>query len=778
MKRNLVILMAYVLFGAAAYSQTAQTVRGTVYEAATGSPLEFATVTVSNTPTPIGAITDSVGQFSLNVPIGRHDLQVKYLGYEPVILREVLVGSSKEVVLNIGMTESQTTLNEIVVTPHINKAEPLNSMAITGGRMLSTEEASRYAGGMDDPARLVSAFAGVSSNVGNNGIVVRGNAPRSLQWRLEDVEIPNPNHFADVTTFGGGGFTSLSSFVLGNSDFFTGAFPVEYSNALSGVFDMNIRNGNNSRWEHAIKVGVLGIDLSSEGPLKKGYNGSYIVNYRYSTLSLLAPLLPEDADGTNYQDLSFKFFMPTGKAGNFTIWGTGLIDVSGTKVEEDRNNWIYDQDMENQDVKQFMAAAGVGHNLNVGNTGFLKSTLAFTVSGLNMHTERINPTSEQMLHKDKTMNTYWNFVLASAFQRKYTSRHTNRSGIRITGMRYSLDVKNATKGDGIMQPIADETGFSSLIFAYSTSTFRLSPAWTANVGLNTQLFTLNGNYSIEPRAGVKYQFRTNQSLSFGYGSHSRLEMLNYYFSKKDGEHINKNLDFTRAHHISLAYDFIIKENHHLKIEPYFQYLYNAPIIPDSTFCFINLQGGDDLFISDKLVNKGKGMNYGIDITFEQYMTKGFYYMITASIFSSRYKTDLGKWYDTRYNRKYAINMLGGKEWMVGKNRRNMLGLNLRLTFQGGERFSPINDLESINQETAVYNENIPFSKSLSPAFVGYVGVKYRVNRRKTAHEFVAQINNFTGYKDYYGHRFNHATGKVEPEREANMVPEISYKIEF
>lgn len=162
----------------------------------------------------------------------------------------------------------------------------------------------------------------------------RGNAPRSLQWRLEDVEIPNPNHFADVTTFGGGGFTSLSSFVLGNSDFFTGAFPAEYSNALSGVFDMNMRNGNNRKWEHAFKVGVLGVDASSEGPFKKGYNGSYIINYRYSTLSLLSPLLPDDADGTNYQDLSFKFFLPTKKAGIFTVWGTGLGRQVGNKGRE------------------------------------------------------------------------------------------------------------------------------------------------------------------------------------------------------------------------------------------------------------------------------------------------------------------------------------------------------------------------------------------------------------------------------------------------------------
>lgn len=770
--------MVYITVAVEMSAQTFQTIRGTVCENATGFPLEFVTVRITDVQPFIGTTTDSIGEFSMKVPVGRHNIQVSYLGYDPMILKEVLVGSSKEVVLNIGMTESPTALNEVIVTPHVNKAEPLNNMAVTGGRMLSNEEASRYAGGMDDPARLVSAFAGVSSNVGNNGIVVRGNAPRSLQWRLEDVEIPNPNHFADVTTFGGGGFTSLSNFVLGNSDFFTGAFPAEYNNALSGVFDMNMRNGNNQKWEHAFKVGVLGIDASSEGPLKKGYNGSYIINYRYSTLSLLSPLLPEDADGTNYQDLSFKFFLPTRKTGIFTVWGTGLIDNSGTKVEKDRDKWEYDQDMENQDVRQFMAAAGIGHKLNVGKSSFFKSTLAFTVSGLDMHTERMNPDTDELQNKDKINNTYWNFVFASAFQTKYSSRHTNRTGIRLTGLKYNLDVCDALGKDGQLQTIAEETGFSALLSAYSTSTFRLSPKWNANIGLNAQIFTLNGNYSIEPRAGIKYRLKTNQSLSLGYGMHSRLEMLNYYFTKKDGKHVNRDLDFTRAHHVSLAYDLSIGENHHLKVEPYFQYLYDAPIIPGSTYCFINLQGGDDLFLSDKLVNNGKGLNYGIDITFEKYMADGLYYMCTASLFNSRYKTDLGRWYDTRYNRNYAVNILGGKEWMVGKYKQDMAGLNLRLSLQGGERYSPIDELESINQGTAVYNENAPFTKSLSPAFVGFIGAKYRINRKHVAHEFAVQINNFTGYKDYYGHRYNHKTGIIEAECEANMVPEISYKIEF
>ena len=127
----------------------------------------------------------------------------------------------------------------------------------------------RYAGAIDDPARMVSAFAGVNGNAeGDNDIVVRGNSPRGILWRLEGVEIPNPNHFASEGATGGP-INALNSNMLGNSDFYTGAFAPEYGNALSGVFDMKLRNGNNEQREYSATLSVLGTDLTAEGPFKE-----------------------------------------------------------------------------------------------------------------------------------------------------------------------------------------------------------------------------------------------------------------------------------------------------------------------------------------------------------------------------------------------------------------------------------------------------------------------------------------------------------------------------
>ncbi len=776
MNKTLLFLLLTVLSLGISYGQSSQNIRGIVYDKQSNIPIEYATVAILNSKVPLGASTDSLGQFKIqNVPIGRYDIKVTLIGYNPVIIKEQLLSSSKELYMEIAMVENSKQLDEIVVIPQINKSRPLNNMALGSARMLSVEEASRYAGGFDDPARLATSFAGVTSSVGNNGIVVRGNAPKFLQWRMEDVEIPNPNHFAEVTTFGGGGLSALSSFVLGNSDFMTGAFPAEYSNALSGVLDMNLRTGNNQKRENMVQLGLVGIDVASEGPFKKGSNSSYIFNYRYSTLGLLSALLPEDAEKTKYQDLSFKLNFPTKKAGVFSIWGVGLIDRSGQNAETDPDKWEYMQDKEDQDVKQYMGAVGLNHRLRVLNNATLKTSLATTVSGLDMHTERMNA-HVKPIPQNLIKSTNWNFVFASSLNKKYGRIHTNKTGLRVTGLKYNLLLEEATDQKP-MNTITDESGFSSLLSAYTNSSLQFSDKWTLNLGINTQLFTLNNNYTIEPRAALSWKLKPNQSLALSYGLHSRLEMLNYYFTKsRDGELINKNMDFTKAHHIVLSYDLNIGKDYHLQIEPYFQQLYNVPIISDSTFSFINLQ--NDWFITNKLSNKGKGINFGIDMTFERYMSEGYYYMLTASLFDSRYKAGDNKWRNTRYNRNFVFNVLAGKEWMVGRSKQNMFNANIRLSYQGGDRYSPINLDSSQKEEDAIYDENKAFSKQLSPAFLLHFNVSYKINKKNLSHEFAIKVLNTTGYKDYQGHRYNFKTHLVDPEREAVIIPNISYRIEF
>lgn len=318
--------------------QLTQTVKGRVVDADTEIPLPGATVIIMDTNPMLGSSCDVDGYYRIeNVPIGRYDIRISFTGFDPVIVTEIVVGTGKEVVVNVGLKESLVQLDEVVIKAEVDKKQPINSMAFISSRQINMEEARRYAGAFDDPARLVTSYAGVAAgNMNSNGIIVRGNAPKGVLWRLEGLEIANPSHFANLTTFGGGGISSLSSQMIDNSDFYTAAFPAEYGNALSGVFDLKLRSGNRDEREHTVQAGIIGVDVSSEGPFIKGKPATYLFNFRYSTFGLIKPLLPDNAGLITYQDFSFKTDFPTKKAGVFSLWELVHQIIQDRKLKK---NW-------------------------------------------------------------------------------------------------------------------------------------------------------------------------------------------------------------------------------------------------------------------------------------------------------------------------------------------------------------------------------------------------------------------------------------------------------
>lgn len=782
---KLYIITAFLLLSISTFAQKTnglptQTIRGIVTDRASGAPLSYVSVGLLDIPE-LGTTSDESGQFILkNVPVGRHDLQATYVGYESSIIREILVVSAKEVYLDIALKENVNELGEVVVQATTNKNEALNKMALSGARMLSVEEARRYAGGMDDPARLASSFAGVSPSVGNNGISIHGNAPHLLQWRLEDVEIPNPNHFADISVLGGGVLSSLSSNILGNSDFFTGAFPSEYGNAVSGVFDMKMRNGNNQKYEHTFQAGILGIDFASEGPLSKKHNASYIFNYRYSTTSLMGKIGGEVEDGSkiDYQDLNFKLNFPTKKAGVFSVWATALIDNYKQKPEKNKDKWESSDDRQSSESDQTMAAGGITHRYFFGNDTQWKTSLAATYSKGKASVDWVD-FSDNTSPFLTSNNRYTNLIAKTSFNKKFSSRFTNMTGVTYTKLYYKMNFDMAPHEGYALDNISEGDGNTDLISAYNSSLIGLSDRLDLSVGINTQTMTLNKEWTVEPRASLRWRASNKSSFAVAYGLYSRMEKMDVYFvkTKGTGETTNKKLGFTKSHHLMLTYDYKIGDDMHLKIEPYVQFLYDVPVMADSSYSVLNRR---DFWVEDPLVNKGKGRNYGVDVTFEKYLTKGLYYMVTASLFNSRYCGGDGVWHSTRYNRKYIINGLIGKEWMLGRNKQNVLGVNLKLTLQGGERYSPIDEEATMKDpdKEVQYDETRAFSKQLSPMFLTNFSISYKMNKRKVSHEFAIQGVNITGYKEFYGHVYNTKKNIIEPYRGKTVLTNVSYKLHF
>lgn len=760
--------------------QNGQVIKGTIVDAASQSPLPGASVVVLDSNPTLGTITDSEGNFRLwNIKPGRYNLMVSFIGYENFVFREILVGSGKEVILNAGLKELAEHIEEVKVIARTSKDQAANPMATISARQLSVEEASRYAGGYDDPARLAGSFAGVASEMGNNGIVIRGNSSRYMLWKMEGVEISNPTHFADVIAFGAGGITALSSQMLANSDFYTGAFPAEYGNALSGVFDVKLRTGNNEKRETAFQIGGIGIDFSSEGPLRKDGKSSYLFNYRYSTLALLKPLIPADAGVIKYQDLSFKFNFPTKKAGTFVFWGIGALDAQNRDAITDPEKWEKKTDKESFNIDLSNGALGLANKLVIDPKTYLHTNLAASGNGIATEYNELDQ-QIQLQPRERVDNNTWKFTASSTLNHKFGQAHFNKTGITYNQHFYRVNNREAIDLGQSLQTYAQETGNTFSVQAFSQSNVQLGRKIEIDAGLLAHYFGLNNELSVEPRLGFKWKAAANHSFGMAYGLNSKIEMIGFYLARQQtGSGFiepNKNLKMSKAHHFGLAWDWNLNPDLRLKVEPYFQYLFDIPVIPASYFSLQNLEL--NWFFNDKLVNTGTGTNTGIDFTLERFLKNDFYYLLTASVFDSKYKGGDGIERNGLYNKHFIFNFLGGREWKTGKSKNNILGINGRFTYMGGDRLTPILEQESIQQEEIVYDYTRAYSGKEKNAAVLSFSVSYRINKPSHASIWSFHIMNALGNQEFRGYEINNKTGLPEKKFDRIVVPNLSYKIEF
>lgn len=783
LKKNVLLILICLLTIQAKTQVLTQIVRGQIIDSESQMPVPFASISIITSNPLLGVVSDDKGYFRFEkVPIGRHNIQISCIGYETQLVPEVLVASGKEIILNIKLKEKITKLSEVTISAYSKKDKPLNNMATVSARTFSVEEARRYAGGFDDPGRLASSFAGVSTeNSRDNSIVVRGNSPKGLLWRLEGVEIPNPNHFANMETFGGGGVSSLSALVVGNSDFFTGAFPAEYGNAVSGVFDIKLRTGNDENYEHAIQIGTMGIDLSSEGPLSKKTKASYLFNYRYSTLGLIKEVFPEEIKDFMpvYQDLCFKINIVSKNKGVFSVWGLASDDLQEGKAKNDSTLWEKIDDRKEFDISQRIGAVGFNHRYIFSSKTYINSSLALT-SDMMKFSSNILGDDLSLYNNERVNNLNYKYTFTSVLNYKYSSKIILQTGVLVDKLFYKTQIKYSPFIGQDLITVSDENNNSSLFHYFIHSKININEFIVFNAGMRTNFFALNNELITEPRLGISYNFTEKQTISLAYGKHSRIEPLTLYFARVNKNNIysqpNKNLQLAKSHHFVVAYDLSINPSLRLKVEPYIQYLTDVPVISDSSFSVLNI--GADWYFNQELVNKGKGKNYGIDITLERFLKNGYYYLFTTTLFNSKYIGGDGVERNTRFNSNYVVNLLFGKEWSLGNKKNKILGVNSKISFIGGKRSTPYKQNESIIAEKVIYDYSQLYDVKESDKLLVNATMNFRINKSKYSSIWAFQVINLMMAKENYGLYYNYKTSKVNRWEFAVVIPNISYKIEF
>lgn len=777
--RQTLLLIAVLLCMKTSFAENqdlTQIIRGKVIDKDSGIPIIGATIQVNDLSQPIGTSTNNDGEFQFRpLRVGRYDLTVKCIGYEPKILSDILLKAGKETELTILMTESIVDLEEITVSATKHKAEPLNKMALISARSFSVQETNRYAGSFDDPARMASSFAGVNSNPsGDNDIIIRGNSPRGMLWRMEGVEIPNPNHFSEEGA-SGGAISALNSKMLDNSDFYTGAFPAEFGNAYSGVFDLRLRNGNKHKREYSVMAGLLGTDITAEGPFQKDGNASYLINYRYSTLALFNAIgikISGDDEPT-FQNSSFKINIPTKRAGTFNLFG--LAGLSDSKYDHEDYKFQFNSDL---------AVSGLSHTIPLNDMTVLKTVLAYTGSrNLWEYRDSISPDNFEL--KSVEQFRYNNFTMSTYLNSKINARHSYKVGATITKKYYNvLGVYwNSDEKPEFLETQVDRKGDTEILQAYFSWKYRLTQNLTLIPGIHYNHLFLNNNHSIEPRAAFRFDLNDKQSLNFGFGVHSKIEALTSYLVQQTDEsgnlfYPNQKLGFSKARHYVLGYDWLINKNLDFKTEVYYQDLYNIPIEdkPGSSFSTLNASDG---FTNKKLVNKGTGKNYGIDLTLEKFFHQGYYFMATGSLFDSKYTAMDKVERNTRYNASHILNFTGGKEWQIKNNGiESTLALNMRVLWSGGYRYSPIDIAASKEYGYTKFYEDLLYSEQRDDILRLDMKLQYRKNKKKTTRIWELDVQNATGQANVIDQYWDDKKQKIEDTTQLGIVPVLSYRIEF
>lgn len=760
-----------------------QRVIGRVMDNETLAPLAFAEIVIADLAIPIGTQADENGYFAIDgVPVGKRKVGVSMLGYEDFVIPNLEVTSGKEVVLEVKMQQKTVSSSEVVITAKSEKDRPQNDMITVSGRSFNIDDANRYASGFGDLTRMAQAFAGVASADGqSNNIVIRGNNPQGMLWMIEGIEVSNPNHFPQGDAASGGGISILESNVISNSDFLTGAFPAEYGNATSGVFDVKLRKGNPEKFENSVQLSTIGLTALSEGPIDRKNHSSYLVKYRYSTLTLLA-LTGLDFFGSvapAYQDLTFNINLNSKKAGTLSIFGIGGWASSGNKAQTDTTKWITFDDKLNYSEHYGTGIFGMKHSyLLKSNKTTFTTHLLYNLSHVDAKGDTLEP-SLTAINIENTARTYNTLRFSERIAYKANARHFLKAGVIFSVPMFSL-LSEYRLSNGNFYQEYDTKNSSSYVQAFVSHKYKAGNRWEINSGLHGLYNLLNHHYSIEPRLGTRFKVTEKHTLSAAVGFHSKIEPISlYYLNVYNNQGIlsnfNKNLALRKAFHSVLGYDFPFKNDFRLKTEVYYQYLFDVPVANDSSSDFSLLNSYE---VKNVLTTKGTGYNYGAEFTIEKFYSHHYYFLFTASLFNSKYTTFAGKTYNTRYNGNYIFNISGGKDFLLGAQKDKTFGLSSRIIIMGGNRTTPIDTAQSRIESTTVYFPNQSYQDQFAPFFRWDLGLYYQVNKKSYSWKLSTDIQNITARKNIVNARYDVRSHKIVYDEGLGFIPTINWKIDF
>ncbi len=778
--------------------QKTQSIRGMVTDKDSHQPLIGASIVLKNSSPIVGTTSDVEGHFALTkIPVGRQALEVSYVGYETVLTEEFIVTTAKELIINIELNENAHSIGGVEILYKNNHNAPINELAVVSTRSFSVEETDRIAASVNDPGRMALSYPGVAQGRDDteNDIIIRGNSSFGMLWRLEGIDIPNPNHFARPGT-SGGGITVFSAQLLSRSDFSTGGMPAEYGNAISGAMDIHFRKGNKDKRESRVKIGLLGLDFATEGPIKKE-RSSYLVNYRYSTLGLLNSLgfhLVGERVSNDFQDLSFNISLDSKDKRNlWTVFGLGGTSkerytpvVDPLKREYGKGNQWEDRQQSSD-----MGAVGVTYTRLIDD----KSHLKWVIAGMGSHIYRIFDTLnvKDERYRYNTQQYYDTRISSSlTYNRKWNAMTRFKAGFIVHQIFFDFFKETAPRSASSDITL---TNFKRVTFfngsgstqtgqAFVQLSHQLNAKTTVNIGMHALHLFLNNTSSLEPRASIKHQFSPRQSLSVAYGLHGQILPLSaYFFTKQDtvngqirNSQPNKNLKPIKSHHFILGYNYVSPNDLKWNVETYLQKLYDVPVKDDSQSLYWMLNEQQE-FPEFNVFNGGKGLNYGVDVSLEKFFSKRFYFLLNASYFKAKYAPSSGIYYDSKFSTTFISGLTAGKEFTFRNT--SVLQVGFRSMFNGGFRYTPLDVAKANTTHRYEPLSGQEWSKQVAPYRRIDARIAYTRNKRAFSSVLALDIQNLTNYHNISSVGYDPSKNNLYfSGHPSGFTPILSYRCDF
>jgi hypothetical protein len=787
LKSALSVLPVFLFFTHFLVAQTpTQTVRGRVVGFENNEPLMGASVSLTGTKW--AALTDTLGVFKIgNVPVGRYNLGVSCVGYKPYEIQDVWVQSGKELVLDINLNQSAQNLEAFTVST--SRFGMQTALSIS-----KSEDYLKYPANFNDPARMITYLPGAATdNDQGNNISVRGNTPNAMQWYLEGAEIVNPNHLSnagtpsDRTTTNGGGVLMLGANMMESANFYKGAMSADKGGALTSIMDLRLRKGNDSKRQTSVSLGLIGTEVGTEGYFK-GDRGqatdgrqraSYLVHYRYSTIGLLSKMgVPLGDEVITYQDLTYNLNFPTQKAGNFNVFGMhGFSDnIFKNKI---RKEWETEKDSQDISFKNLVNVVGLKHMIGVGKNAVWNTVVAY--SGLKNSREAMGYDSlKNIMATENFENNHAKLFLKTKvdWHWKIGTWHIG-TAIKNEDISYIQNQKNG--GFSRENKISGQEYWVQPFVEWES---QITESLQYRLGLRASILSKHKQFTystyndrvesryLEPSLGLQYNGKNNSVLSLNFSIQSQtLSPTVYRREKNSFSRTTYDTAFilSRSGNANLNFRFNVAPKISADISAFYQDL-SGPTMTGGFTAWDNLES---IYFLTRYNSTAAGHNMGFEIDINSNLSNGYHWRLNTSIYDSK----IGE-RNSRYNGRYIINALAGKEWTVGKNQNKFWGINAHILMRGGFRETPIDETASKKANQTVYDYSKPFSLQLKDYFRTDVSMYFKRNRLKWSSTLQLDIQNVTNQQNEAWHYFDRFQKKVVTKYQLGMIPNLSYKVEF